>query len=203
MKIVGLTGGIGSGKSTVAKMFKELGISVYIADNEAKKLMNEDEIVKQKIIALLGTDSYVDNQLNRPYIASIVFNDSSKLTQLNAIVHPAVATHFDIWKNNQGGEYVIKEVAILFENEGHKQCDHTILVMAPIDERIKRVLKRDKTTKEEILSRINNQWDDTQKIPLADFVINNMDLEETKKQVCEIHKKISSQRGSNANLSFC
>ncbi len=203
MKIVGLTGGIGSGKSTVANMFQDLGIAVYIADNEAKKLMNEDEIVKQKIIELLGSDAYVDDQLNRPYIASIVFNDSSKLEQLNAIVHPAVAKHFDIWKNSQDGNYVIKEVAILFENGGHKHCDFTILVSAPLEERIKRVLKRDETTREQIRSRVNNQWDDVQKIPLADFVINNMDLEQTKNQVCEIHKKISSQSSSGANLSFC
>ncbi len=192
MKVVGLTGGIGSGKSTVAKMFKKIGISVYIADDEAKQLMNNDKAVKQQIVELLGADSYSNDQLNREYIAAIVFNDTSKLEQLNAIVHPAVARHFNTWKKDQDGDYIIKEVAILFENGGHKQCDYTILVSAPIEERIKRVLSRDETTREQILSRINNQWDDTQKIILADFVINNIDLKETEKQVYEIHKKISS-----------
>ncbi|MEW7290462.1 dephospho-CoA kinase [Aquimarina sp. 2304DJ70-9] len=192
MKVVGLTGGIGSGKSTVATMFKNIGIPVYIADDEAKKLMNNDDAVKQKIVALLGADSYIDDRLNREYIAAIVFNDTSKLEKLNAIVHPAVAHHFDTWKRDQDADYVIKEVAILFENDGHKQCDYTILVSAPIEERIKRVLNRDQTTRKQILSRMNNQWDDAQKIILADFVINNIDLEETENQVYEIHKKISS-----------
>ncbi|WP_024770487.1 dephospho-CoA kinase [Aquimarina macrocephali] len=191
MKVVGLTGGIGSGKSTVAKMFEQLGVAVYIADIEAKKLMNEDESVKKQIIALLGNDSYVNGELNRPYIANVVFNDSSKLLQLNAIVHPAVASHFDCWKSNQKGNYVIKEAAILFENEGHKQCDYTILVSAPIETRIQRVLKRDKTTKEDILSRMNNQWEDTRKIPLADFVIYNKNIKDTENQVYKVHEEIS------------
>lgn len=191
MKVVGLTGGIGSGKSTVAKMFEELGVAVYIADTEAKRLMNEDESVQKQIIALLGNDSYINGKLNRPYIANVVFNDSSKLLQLNAIVHPAVANHFDCWKRKQKGNYVIKETAILFENEGHKQCDYTILVSAPIETRIQRVLKRDKTTREDILSRMNNQWEDTRKIPLADFVIYNENIKDTENQVCVIHEAIS------------
>lgn len=191
MKVVGLTGGIGSGKSTVARMFEQLGVAVYIADIEAKKLMNEDESVKKQIIALLGNDSYINGELNRAYIANVVFNDSSKLLQLNAIVHPAVASHFDCWKSNQTGNYVVKEAAILFENEGHKQCDYTILVSAPIETRIQRVLKRDKTTREDILSRMNNQWEDALKIPLADFVIYNKNIKDTENQVYKVHEKIS------------
>lgn len=192
MKVVGLTGGIGSGKSTVAKIFMQLGIAVYIADDEAKLLMNEDESVKKEVIALLGMDSYIDGELNRAYIASIVFKDKQKLNQLTSIIHPAVAKHFDSWKKEQEGDYVLKEAAILFENEGYKQCDYTILVSAPIETRIQRVLKRDNTTREDILSRMNNQWEDAQKILLADFVIYNEDLEATKDQVYKIHKKISS-----------
>ncbi|EZH72073.1 dephospho-CoA kinase [Aquimarina atlantica] len=192
MKVVGLTGGIGSGKSTVAKMFEQLGVAVYIADIEAKRLMNEDELVKKQIIALLGNDSYINEELNRSYIANVVFNDSSKLLQLNAIVHPAVANHFDCWKSKQKGNYVVKEAAILFENEGHKQCDYTILVSAPIETRIERVLKRDKTTREDILSRMNNQWEDARKIPLADFIIYNENIKDTENQVHIIHKEISS-----------
>ena len=191
MKVVGLTGGIGSGKSTVAKMFEQLGVAVYIADIEAKRLMNENALVKKQIIDLLGNDSYINEELNRSYIANVVFNDSSKLLQLNAIVHPAVANHFDCWKSKQKGNYVVKEAAILFENEGHKQCDYTILVSAPIETRIERVLKRDKTTREDILSRMNNQWEDARKIPLADFVIYNKNIEDTENQVYKAHREIS------------
>ncbi len=202
--IVGLTGGIGSGKTTVANMFKELGVAVYIADDEAKKIMNTNSGVKDKITSLLGNEAYIDNELNRSYIANIVFNDAEKLKQLNEIVHPAVANHFDSWKNKQNGSYVIKEAAILFENKGYEQCDYTILVSAPEEIRIRRVLKRDKDSSvNDIKSRMNNQWSDTKKIPMADFVINNEYLEKTKDQVCEIHKKISSQEPYNPNLSFC
>ncbi|WP_109097595.1 dephospho-CoA kinase [Aquimarina sp. AU58] len=191
MKVVGLTGGIGSGKSTVAKMFEQLGVAVYIADIEAKRLMNEDALVKKQIIDLLGNDSYINEELNRSYIANVVFNDSSKLLQLNAIVHPAVANHFDCWKSKQKGNYVVKEAAILFENGGHEQCDYTILVSAPIETRIERVLKRDKTTREDVLSRMNNQWEDARKIPLADFVIYNENIKDTENQVYRVHEKIS------------
>lgn len=193
MRVVGLTGGIGSGKSTVAKMFQELGVAVYIADDEAKKMMNEDVFVKKQIIELLGKDSYKDEKLNRRYIADIVFKDKQKLNQLNAIVHPEVAKHFNHWKKEQKGGYVIKEAAILFENEGYKQCDQTILVLAPIEIRIERVLKRDSSSREDIMYRMNNQWDDAKKIPLADHVINNNNLEDTKNQVNEIHNVLSSK----------
>ncbi len=191
MKVVGLTGGIGSGKSTIAKMFEDLGVAVYIADIEAKKLMSEDPAVKKEITDLFGEEAYWNNTLNRPFIANIVFNDSTQLEKLNAIVHPAVADHFHKWKDRQNGNYVIKEAAILFENGGYKQCDHTILVVAPLELRISRVLNRDQSTRDEVLSRIKNQWDDDQKIPLADFVIQNIDLQDTEQQVNEIHQKIS------------
>ncbi|MDY8138260.1 dephospho-CoA kinase [Aquimarina sp. 2201CG5-10] len=192
MKVVGLTGGIGSGKSTIAALFKKLGVSVYIADKEAKELMNENVELKEQIVALLGKKAYHNKKLNRAYIADKVFNDSSLLEQLNAIVHPAVAKSFNDWKNKQQGQYVIKEAAILFENEGYKKCDYTILVSAPEEIRIARVLKRDGVTRDQVLSRIGNQWDDKQKIPLADFVINNLDLEEAENQVLKIHDKITS-----------
>ncbi len=193
MKVVGLTGGIGSGKSTVAKMFQKLGVPVYIADDEAKKLMNSDASVKKQVVQLLGDDAYDLGELNRSYIAGVVFNDASKLEQLNAIVHPAVAHHFDMWKSKQKGVYVIKEAAILFENDGYKQCDYTILVLVPEEERIQRVLKRDNnTTRKQIRSRMNNQWEDAQKIPLADFLIYNIDLKNTENQVDKIHREISS-----------
>ncbi len=192
MKVVGLTGGIGSGKSTVAKMFNKLGVSIYIADEEAKMLMNTDPGVKKQIIELLGDDAYRDGTLNRPYIADIVFNNKKILQELNAIVHPAVANHFMTWKNQQSGDYVVKEAAILFENGAYKQCDYNILVVAPLETRIERVLKRDKISRDQVLSRANNQWEDSMKIPLADFIIHNIELEETENQVAKIHAEISS-----------
>lgn len=192
MKIVGLTGGIGSGKSTIAKMFEKLGVPVYIADKEAKMLMHKNLALKQNIVNLLGEESYHEEGLNRKFIADKVFNDKQLLEALNKLVHPAVGKHFEEWKNCQVGPYVVKEAAILFENEGYKKCDFTILVTAPQDIRVERVMKRDNVTREEVLSRIKNQWDDTQKIPLADFVIVNKELQDTECQVRKIHHKIRS-----------
>jgi len=193
MKVVGLTGGIGSGKSTVAKMFLEHGVSVYIADDEAKKMMNEDVVLKNQVIELLGDSSYLQGKLNREYIADKVFNDKILLKKLNAIVHPAVSQHFNTWRKQQSGVYVIKETAILFENGGYKKCDATILVTAPEEIRIQRVIKRDKTTRKNVLDRLKNQWKDEQKIPLADTVIINVMLGDTWDQVSKIHKKLMLQ----------
>ena len=192
MIVVGLTGGIGSGKSTVARMFEALGVSIYIADDEAKKLMNEELTIRKQLIDLLGKKSYIDGRLNRSYIADKVFNDKKSLEKLNAIIHPAVANHFIQWKNKQTSPYVLKEAAILFENGGDKQCDYTILVTAPENVRIERVLQRDNTTKSKILARLKHQWPDAKKILMADFVIKNEKLEKTKAQVRNIHNKITS-----------
>ncbi|GAL65748.1 dephospho-CoA kinase [Jejuia pallidilutea] len=190
MTVVGLTGGIGSGKTTVAKTFKTLGIPVYIADVEAKKLMNRSKIIKRKLIALLGEDTYVDGKLNRPYVANIIFNDATVLKKMNAIVHPKVASHFKRWANKQNAPYVIKEVAILFENGGHKACDYVITVTAPKALRIERLLKRDNTSKEKIEAIMKNQWSDSKKVKLSDFVIVNKTLEKTMAQVVKVHKQI-------------
>lgn len=190
MKVIGLTGGIGSGKSTVAKMFKELGVPVYIADDEAKKIMLTTK-VKHKIKSLLGENSYLDNRLNRTFIASKVFNNKELLEKLNKIVHPAVALDFLEWKKKQKGAYVIKEAAVLFENEGYKKCDFTILVVADEKIRIQRVLMRDSTTECKIKERIENQWPDSKKRKLADFIIkNNEGLPNLSRQVYKIHEKL-------------
>ncbi|MHA7058971.1 dephospho-CoA kinase [Aquimarina sp. M1] len=189
-KTVGLTGGIGSGKSTVAKMFAKFDIPVYIADDEAKKLMSEETTVKKQIVDLLGVKAYSNKGLNRTYIANKVFNNKELLEKLNQIVHPAVATHFNAWKKEQKSTYVIKEAAILFENGGYNHCDFTILVTAPEEVRIERVLKRDNSTRSQVVARLHNQWKDAKKIPMADFVIQNMNLEETWLQVKKIHNKL-------------
>ena len=190
MKIVGLTGGIGSGKTTVAKQFQALGIPVYIADEEAKKLMNGSKIIKRKLIALFGDEAYKDNTLNRPFLADKIFNNAENLEKMNAVVHPKVASHFKNWLKKQIAPYVLKESAILFENGAYKDCDLIITVTAPLELRKKRLLKRDNTTLEKIQAIINNQWSDESKISKSHFVITNKDLEETKQQVQLTHNKI-------------
>ena len=193
MIIVGLTGGIGSGKTTVAKAFKALGIPVYIADEEAKKLMRKSKIIKRKLIQLFGDKAYVDGELNKPFIANIIFNDKAYLLKMNAIVHPRVAKHFKKWVLKQDAPYVIKEVAILFENGGHKDCDYVITVTAPKALRIERLLERDNTSKENIEAIMKNQWSDAEKIALSDFVIDNRSLQKTKEQVLHIHQEITDK----------
>lgn len=190
MMIVGLTGGIGSGKTTVAKFFEDYGIPVYIADEEAKKLMNRSKVIKRKLVQLFGEKAYVENTLNKPFIANIIFNDKSYLQKMNAIIHPRVARHFKKWIEKQNAPYVIKEVAILFENGGHEACDALITVIAPKEIRVKRLLKRDNTTIEKIEAIMNNQWTDAQKMNLSDYVIENISIENTKKQVSKVHSHI-------------
>lgn len=190
MKIVGLTGGIGSGKTTVAKVFNELGIAVYIADDEAKALMNRSKVIKRKLINLFGEQAYTDNELNRPFIADKIFHDKSLLEKMNGIVHPKVGQHFNRWVKNQKGPYVLKESAILFETNGHKNCDFTILVTAPMDLRIKRVIERDNTTTKKVKAIMDNQLSDAKKMTKADFIIENVDLDKMRQQVMDTHEKI-------------
>ncbi|MGJ8658781.1 dephospho-CoA kinase [Cellulophaga fucicola] len=187
MIIVGLTGGIGSGKSTAAKMFEELGVPVYNSDLEAKKLMSTSVSVKEKIVSLLGASAYKEGVLNREYIAKKVFASASLLQQLNEIVHPAVRLHFLEWTNKQENNYVIQESAIIFENNNQDFYDYIILVTAPIEVRIERILKRDNTTRENILSRIGSQWTDEKKEKMSDFKLINEDIVKLKLKIKEIH----------------
>lgn len=188
MKVVGLTGGIGSGKTTVARMFENLGVPVYIADKEAKQLMNTSSILRQKLTKLLGEEAYTETELNRPFIASKIFNNKQLLQKMNAIVHPEVRKHFQNWVKQQNTIYVIKEAAIIFEEQMQSQYDKIILVTADKQERIKRVLKRDETTEQKIKAIMENQLDDSEKIKLADYVIENNNLKETHVQVETLHK---------------
>ncbi|EPR70623.1 Dephospho-CoA kinase [Winogradskyella psychrotolerans RS-3] len=188
--IVGLTGGIGSGKSTILEYFKSFGIPVYIADDEAKKLMNRSKVIKRKLISLFGEKAYVDDILNRPYLASKIFNDKTLLSKMNAIVHPKVASHFKRWLNSQDSEYVIKEVAIIFENNLQDQYDYIITVVADEDLRMQRVMKRDNVSQEKVKAIMKNQWSDADKIEKSDFVIVNDDLQKAKKQVRDIHNML-------------
>lgn len=194
-KIIGLTGGIGSGKTTVANYFASKGIPVYIADEAAKAIMN-DKIVIEEVKAIFPDENVVQNNgfLNRKLIRELVFNNKSKLNLLNRIIHPRVKSDFENWLNkNKKSKFIIKEVAILFETNGQQYCDATILVTAPKETRIKRVLERDKTSRENILQIINNQLPEEEKIKLATYVITNENLNITYKTVdnlIEILKKI-------------
>lgn len=188
-KIIGLTGGIGSGKSTVANYIASKGIPVYIADEEAKKIM-EHKDVKQKIQNLFSESILnPDYSLNRKKIAEFVFNNPNKLKELNAIVHPEVKLHFKNWlKAHKDFSFIIKEVAILFETGGNKECDKVILITAPVELRIERAMKRDNLTKKDILVRINNQLPESKKKKMSDFIIENIDLNNTFLKIDEILK---------------
>lgn len=190
-KIIGLTGGIGSGKSTVAKYLISKEVPVYIADDEARKLMQSKAVINA-IVKVFGPEVLGnDGLLDRKALANIVFNDKEKLALLNGIVHPKVKKHFEAWvEKNKTHPFVVKEVAILFETKGHLQCDKTILVTAPLDVRIERTMKRDDVTKEEVLIRIQNQLPDEEKVKLADYVIQNINLEDTYNQIDELLKDL-------------
>ena len=192
MLLVGLTGGIGSGKTTVAKFFMELGIPVYFADDEAKKLMSTSKRIKNKLIKAFGSESFINDTLNRSYLASIVFSKPEKLKVINTIVHPEVIKHFEKWVLKQKAPYVIQENAIIFENEQASRFDKIITVTAPIEKKIERIITRDNTNQEAILLRMENQWNDKEKLKLSDFEICNTSLEQTKNQVIKIHKKLIS-----------
>ena len=152
--------------------------------------MKRSKIVKRKLIQLFGNEAYVDAELNKPFIANIIFNDKTYLEKMNAIIHPRVKKHFQKWVLKQESAYVIKEVAILFENDGYKSCDYVITVTTPINLRMERLLKRDNTTKSKIKAIMKNQWTDEEKTKLSDFVIENIKLENTKNQVLKIHKQL-------------
>ena len=190
LKVIGITGGIGSAKTTVAKMFGTYGIPVYIADQEAKSLMNRSKVIRRKLIALFGDKAYTQEGLNKKFIADKIFNNKLLLKQMNEIVHPKVASHFKRWLKKQNAPYVLKEAAILFENGSYKQLDAIITVTASMEDKINRVIKRDNTTRDKILAIMGNQWDDTKKIALSDYVIKNDELENTMKQVAKIHQTI-------------
>ena len=188
--IVGLTGGIGSGKSTIAKEFATLGIAVFNSDEQAKVLIATDAQVKERIIASFGEEAYQNGEYNRAYIAQIVFNNPKKLGILNGIVHPALAKYFKQWAKKQTSPYVLKEAAILFESGSYKDCDYIITVTAPEEVRIARVMARDHCTEAQVLARMAQQWTDAQRIALSNAVIENLDLEVAKKEVRKLNDEL-------------
>lgn len=196
-KVIGLTGGIGSGKTTIANYFATIGVPVYIADDAAKKVMQSENIVQQ-IKTTFGDSIFEKEILNRSKLAEIVFNNADKLAQLNAIVHPAVKRDFESWlQENKNHDYVIYEAAILFESGRYKECDVIITVTAPEEIRIERVVKRDNTTREQVLSRIKMQWNDEKRISLSNFVINNSNLKIAKEEVVKILKILNIKQNQS------
>ncbi|PCI12081.1 MAG: dephospho-CoA kinase [Flavobacteriaceae bacterium] len=186
--IVGLTGGIGSGKTTVLNFFKDLGVSCYVTDIEAKRLMNTSLEIKKDLIILFGDDAYTSQGLNRKFIADIVFKIPKKLEELNAIVHPRVFDDFKMFVENSKADYIIYESAILLQGDFKNLCDKIIVITAPLKTRIERVVQRDKVLEQDVLARINQQMSEKEMMKKADFIINNISLESTKNEVDSVNR---------------
>lgn len=192
MKIIGLTGGIGSGKSTISKEFKCNSIPVYDSDTRAKILMNSSKVLKAKLIEFFGSSAYSNGFLNKKYISNLIFNDSSALNKINSIVHPEVFDDFINWKSRLNNDFVIYESALIFESGSYKLNDYNILVISDINKRIERVIKRDNIEKNDVLLKINNQWPDQKKIPLADYVFENSSVNKNRKLVSSLINHFNS-----------
>jgi dephospho-CoA kinase len=185
---VGITGGIGSGKSTIAKIFNVLGIPVYYADDASKRLMNGDASLKEKIELAFGKETYANGLLNRAHLSSIVFNNPEKLELLNSIVHPATIEDAEKWMQQQTTPYALKEAALIFESGSNKKLDRVIGVTAPIEQRIERVMKRDNISEEAVKARMSKQMNEDEKMRLCDYVITNGEQDMVIPQVLNIHK---------------
>lgn len=193
-KIIGLTGGIGSGKTTVARYMASQGIPVYIADEEAKRVMNTPEVLSL-VAKTFGVSVLENGIINRQKLAQLVFNAPEKLGQLNNIIHPKVKQDFENWvQKHHNHPFVIKEAAILFESGSYQFCDKIITVTAPENVRIQRVMQRDGITEDQVLARIQNQWKEEKKIALSDYVIQNINIEDTKSQVDNILKTLKKNQ---------
>jgi dephospho-CoA kinase len=187
---IGLTGGLGSGKSTVAHIFEVLGIPVYYADAASKRLMNDDEKVKAAVQNAFGKKVYPEGKLDRKYLAEIVFKDEKKLELLNSIVHPATLRDADEWISKQTAPYAIKEAALIFESGSHQNLDYVIGVKAPLHLRLQRAMKRDNISHEEAMARINKQINEEIKMRLCDFIIINDEQQMVIPQVLALHQKL-------------
>jgi len=191
MKIVGLTGGIGSGKSTVLNLFKGCGVKTFSADSSAKKLVNSDIILINLIKDSFGDHIYKNNILDTKKLSSIVFDNPDKLKTLNSIIHPAVASDFKDFLDMNKDHYIIKEAAIIFETKSENNYDKIILVRAPLESRIERVMNRDKVSRKEVMKRIDNQLDESSIIDKCDYIIDNYNEEDLNERVLSIHQELS------------
>lgn len=188
---IGITGGIGSGKTTVCRLFELLGVSVYYADVRAKMLMQTDPELIDEIKTVFGKETYDGHTLNRSLLGSIVFNNAELLQQLNGLVHPAVFRDFDKWALEQKGLYVLKEAAILFESGSSKDCAYTILVRSPVELKISRVILRDGISNQDVINRMDKQMSDDEKEKLASFVVLNDEKQLVTPQVLSLHAQIT------------
>ena len=187
---IGITGGIGSGKTTVAKIFEVLGVPVYYADDAAKKLMNEDEEIREKIIHHFGPESYLDGKLNRPFLAKQIFSDPGKTKIINSIIHPATIADAAKWMDAQSAPYAIKEAALIFEAHAEKNLDLIIGVTARVQMRMKRVMQRDNISESAFLARAEKQMDEGEKMSRCDIIINNDEEEILIPKVVAVHENI-------------
>ena len=187
---IGITGGIGSGKTTICKVFETLGIPVFYADTVAKQIMVSDEILVKGVKAAFGEESYSNDVLNNKHIAGIVFNNATELAKLNELVHPAVFRAFDNWVKQipASTPYILKEAALLFESESYKMCDLNVLVIAPEETRLQRVMQRDGVTAAQVKARMDKQMSDEEKAKLSDYIINNNETESLIIQVTHLHQ---------------
>lgn len=190
---VGVTGGIGSGKTTVCRVFSILGIPVFAADIEANKIMDTDPSVIEEVNSIAGREIYTNGFLNRNELAGIIFNDKNLLEKINQVVHPLVRRNFDLWQQSQNAVYVIYEAAILLESGSLGTVNKIITVTAPLEERIERVVKRNNLTREQILERIRNQSSDEYKVAMSDYVIDNSDNKLIIPEILRIHEEIIKQ----------
>ncbi len=190
MKIIGLTGGIGSGKSTVLKLFKNLGIRTYSADISAKQLVNSDEKLIDLIKTSFGNNIYKDNILDSKKLSKIVFGNTEKLKLLNSIIHPVVALDFKNFLELNNDDYIVKEAAIIFETKSESNYDKIILIRSPLEVRIERVMNRDSLSRLEVMKRINNQLDENSIIDKCDYIINNQNIKNLKDKVLSIHLEL-------------
>jgi dephospho-CoA kinase len=199
---IGITGGIGSGKSVVCKYFERMQVPVYHADDTAKVIIDTDPGIRKEIIAFFGASAYTKKGLNRPFIRKKVFEDKESLSKLNAITHPPVLAHFALWCNEmkkQKHPFVIKEAALIFEIKSYTTLDFTVCVIAPLETRIARVMRRDGKTREEVENIIKKQMSDEEKIKLANWVINNPDDELVLPQIVALHQLIINKSLTHGN----
>jgi dephospho-CoA kinase len=189
---IGITGGIGSGKTSVCRVFNVLGVPVFSADLEARKIMDTDYNIIEKVRTIAGKDVYSTGTLNRKELAELIFNDENLLREINGVVHPVIFKNFLSWEKSVSAAYVIMEAAILFESGASELVERVITVVAPVEERIDRVVRRNNMTREQVLDRIKNQMDDNEKIRLSDYVIYNSEHEMIMPSILKIHEEILS-----------
>jgi dephospho-CoA kinase len=187
---LGVTGGIGSGKTSVCRVFSALGVPIFSADPEAKRIMENDNGIIRRLNSIAGKNLYLNGTLDRAELAALIFNDNTLLEKVNSLVHPVVLDHFRSWEKEQTASYVIMEAAILFESGASKLVDRIAVVVAPAEERVSRVIQRNNLTRDQVLQRMRNQIDDETRIKLSDYVIHNAENDMIIPAILKIHEEL-------------